>query len=204
MRPTQNWHLDSPPDTDVDVAQDLVELRAPLVGVRRDETGAWSFEGPADSVGDSVVMTLGDVVNAWPHVAVLDDLAPGQVAWWDWSDNGWHIGALVGDAEIPAVDLHEEAWPQELPLETTAVVERAVVTGERPLADVQRDVEGFSFVGPPKDTEPVPEEFMLVRLTDAVRRWPHALGVVAALQPGEGVEWDAEQRHWEGYEFTRG
>ncbi|MCP2259624.1 hypothetical protein LX15_003329 [Streptoalloteichus tenebrarius] len=199
----QNWPLDSPPGIKVAVAQELVELRAPLVNVSRDDEGDWTFRGPGAGDDQVTAMTLADVVNAWPHVASLDELRPGAVALWDWAGNGWQIGFPVSTAPPKAVDLDEDRWPLLGP-DSHAVVERAVVTGERPLTDIQRDEEGFSYVGPEQTAEPNPEDYLLVPLADAVRRWPHSLPVVLALEPGEGVEWHHDAQQWESYRFTRG
>ncbi|GGM42178.1 hypothetical protein GCM10012275_11440 [Longimycelium tulufanense] len=200
----QNWPLESPPETQVEVAQELVELRAPLVIVRRTDEGDWLFDGPGDSSNQVAMMALVDVVNAWPHVGSLDELRSGQLALWDWAGNGWQIGVPVSPEQPPqGVDLDVEKWPGLGP-DATAVVERAVVTGERPLTDIQRDEEGYSFVGPEQPADPKPEDYLLVPLSDAVRRWPHSLPVVLALEPGEGVEWHHDAQHWEGYRFTRG
>ncbi|SHG37030.1 hypothetical protein [Streptoalloteichus hindustanus] len=198
----QNWLLDSPPDTQVVVAQELVELRAPLVNVSRDDEGAWSFRGPGAAGEQTTVLALADVVNAWPHVASLDELRPGAVALWDWSGNGWQIGFPATTDPVRGVDLDEAKWPV-LGEDAHAVVERAVVTGERPLTDIQRDEEGFSYVGPEQAADPTPEDYLLVPLADVVRRWPHSLPVVVALEVGEGVEWRHDAQQWESYRFTR-
>ncbi|KAA2263808.1 hypothetical protein F0L68_09035 [Solihabitans fulvus] len=203
MPALESWNLSSPPDTPTAVAADLVELREPLVRVARAEDGSWSFDGPGAARDLTESLTLGEVVHAWPHVAVLDEIEPGQMAVWDWIDNGWQIGpSEEGDvlAEV-SVDLDPSVFPDGLVAEEPAVVERAVVTGEVLLTDVQRDDEGFSFVGPSQD-ELAPDAFVLIRLADAVRRWPHAFGVVQALEPGEGMEWDPEQLQWEAYRLS--
>jgi hypothetical protein len=196
----EHWKLESPPDTPAEVAVDLVELRQPLVSVARHDEGTWCFDGPGAAREDTERMTLADVLHAWPHVAVLRDVPPGQVAIWDWDDNGWRIGPLPDQEEAVELgtDLDDSLWPEGVAADGVAVVERAVVTGEELLTDVQRDQEGFFFVGP-GDDELEPDAYVRVRLCDAVRRWPHSFGVVRALEPGEGVEWNADEQQWEGY-----
>ncbi|MCP2168852.1 hypothetical protein [Goodfellowiella coeruleoviolacea] len=201
MHSPASWKLASPPETPASIAVDLVELREPLVRVTRTEAGDWCFDGPGEARELVEEITLGDVVRAWPHVAVLRMVQPGETAVWNWAENGWHIAPLSNQAELSCADLADSAWPEDLPAEDPAVVERAVVTGEALLTDVQRDDEGFSFVGPGEDELSV-DAYVLVRLADAVRRWPHSFGVVRALQPGEGVEWDAEELRWDAYRLT--
>ncbi|APU13035.1 MULTISPECIES: hypothetical protein [Actinoalloteichus] len=198
------WKLTTSPTTEVQVAEDVVALRAPLVRVARNEDGVWSFFGPGETDGPTRATTLGGVVDAWPHVAGLSDLRTGTTAVWHWGQHGWAVGGgcTCGQCGEPqAADIDRQVWPDDVPPNRPVLVEKSVLSGQTPLTDL-RGESGNTIVLGPGEQQRQADEMVAIAIVDVVRRWPHTLHALRALQEGRGMEWNAEALNWQEYELV--
>ncbi len=204
MSENTHWKLATSPTTEVQVAEDVVALKAPLVRVDRDEDGTWSFFGPGSDETSTRSTTLGGVVDAWPHVAGLTDLNNGSSAVWHWAQHGWAVGGgcTCGQCSDPvAADLDRQSWPDALPPNRPVLVERRVLSGEVRLSDLRQE-DGNLLVLGPGEQQRTAEEMVAIAIVDVVRRWPHSMHALRALQEGRGMEWNPEALNWQEYELV--
>jgi hypothetical protein len=197
------WKLNASPDTAVRVAHDVIALAAPLVRVSRDAAGNWLFGGPTDPAADVQTTVLSAVVEAWPHVAGLPAMAPGGTAVWLWAEHGWSTGVdckcgRCGDPE-PA-DIDESCWPRQLAPDADTWVELAALEGRVPLSDLRCNEYGVAVSGAGTHQRSEDEVAMLPMIS-VVRRWPHTVLALCALQPGRGMWWRPDALHWQEYEL---
>lgn len=198
-----DWKLDTPPETPVQVALDVIALAAPLVRASRGADGTWLFAGPTDP-GDEIQTTLlSAVVSAWPHVAGVPNLDAGTSATWQWSDHGWSTGLPCDCGNCPdprGHDISAQDWPVELDAEAETWVELAALEGRVPLSDLRRNEFGVAISGPGTHQRSE-DDVTTVPLISIVRRWPHTILALRALQPGRGMRWRPEMLNWQEYEL---
>ena len=195
------WKLNTPPDAEVHVDTDVLALRAPLVRVRRDDAGTWSFTGPAADPRPTKRTVLSAVVGAWPHVSALTDLESGGGAVWSWTKHGWagEFECTCGNCEQPvATDIDRKSWPEELQPHNVVSVEKAALSGEVPLTDIIDTPGGTALLGP-GDHRRTADLMTPVALANVVRRWPHTMQALRSLQKGRGMRWNPENLNWHEY-----
>lgn len=199
----RNWKLDTPPETPVQVAHDVIALAAPLVRASRDADGTWLFAGPVDPGEEVQTTMLSAVVSAWPHVAGVPTLTAGGTAIWQWAEHGWSTGVdcRCGTCTDPhAADIAADDWPVELDAESDTWVELAALEGRVPLSDLRRNEYGVAISGPGTHQRSE-DDVTTVPMISIVRRWPHTILALRALQPGRGMRWRPEVLNWQEYEL---
>ncbi|MBE9375730.1 hypothetical protein IQ251_14850 [Saccharopolyspora sp. HNM0983] len=195
------WKLDSPPDSEVRVDQDVLAMRSPLVRVHRDEAGGWSFDGPGKPPRPFSRTRLSAVVGAWPHVAALSDLAAGRSVIWSWRQHGWtsELVCECGQCEQPEpTDVDRASWPAELQAHSIVSVEQSALSGQAPLSDIIHTPGGIALLAP-GDHRRTSEVMAPVALANVVRRWPHSMQALRALQDGRGMRWNPTGLNWHEY-----
>lgn len=195
------WKLDTPPEAEVRVDEDVLALRAPLVCVYRDSGGAWFFDGPGATPRPSRTTMLSAVVNAWPHVAGLSGLDSGDSAVWSWRRHGWssesdcHCGSCV---QPTPSDLDRNTWPAELNPEGLISVEKVALTGQVELTDIVSTPGGTALLGP-GDHRRTSDLMTRVATANVLRRWPHAMQALRSLNDGRGMRWNISDLNWHEY-----
>jgi hypothetical protein len=195
------WKLGSPPNTEVRVDDEVLTLRAPLVQVRRDGRGEWSFDGPGRAPGSAKRTLLGAVVDAWPHVGALSTLDVGSAAIWSWREHGWsHVSECrCGSCEQPvAADLDRRTWPSDLHPNHIVSVEQAALSGQIGLTEILFRSGGIAFLGP-GDQRRTSDTMTPVAVANVIRRWPHTMQALRSLREGRGLRWDADTLQWREY-----
>lgn len=201
MRHNTEWKLDTQPETEVRVGEDVLALRAPLVRVHRDASGTWSFDGPGTTPRPGKKTLLGAVVGAWPHVAGLSNLDADSVAVWSWQKHGWStdIECPCGECDRPVpADLDRRSWPSELDPDHLVGVEQTALSGQVGLTEIVSTSDGIAFLGPGQYRR-TKEQMTTVALANAIRRWPHTMQALRALTAGRGMRWDANALNWNEY-----
>lgn len=197
MRP---WKLDTPPDTQVQVDEEVLTLRAPLVAAHRDPVGGWVFNGPGANHRTRTTL-LEAVVHAWPHVAGLNDLPPGATATWSWRHHGWtsEAGCRCGSCnQAVPTDIDHSTWPADLDPEALLSVEKSTLTGQTELTDIVATPGGTALLGP-GDHHRTSDQMTHVATANALRRWPHTMQALRALQDARGMRWNPEELNWQEY-----
>lgn len=195
------WKLDTPPDTQVRVAEDVLALRSPLVRVHRDDEGSWSFQGPGTEMDEKNVTSLRSVVEAWPHVAGLSYLEPEKTALWSWEQHGWtgEFECHCGSCEPPvAADLDRHTWPSDLQPNRLVSVEQLALSGQVALANIIATPGGTALLGP-GDQRRTSDEMAPVATANVLRRWPHTMQALRSLREGRGMRWNPEDLNWQEY-----
>ncbi|KEI43324.1 hypothetical protein GU90_16290 [Saccharopolyspora rectivirgula] len=194
------WRLKSPPEEPVQVDRDVLAMRAPLVRVCRDGRGSWAFQGPGQPPKPTQQTTLGAVVGAWPHVAALAGLGHGDAAVWSWRQHGWAAETCeCGNCDPPvASDIDRGSWPAELQPHRLVSVEKAALTGQVPLTDIIDTPDGIALLGP-GDHRRTADLMAPVAMANVIRRWPHTMHALRALQEGRGMRWNPEGLNWHEY-----
>lgn len=196
-----SWKLESPPDTEVRVDQDVLALRAPLVQVHRDDEGVWIFDGPGAVPRPAHTTALGNVVGAWPHVAGLSGLDAGGSAVWSWQRHGWTTDSDCdcGSCVQPApTDLSRDIWPPDLHPHHLVSVERTALTGQVELVDILATPGGTVLLGPGSHRR-TSELMTPVAMANVLRRWPHTMQALRSLHEGRGMRWNTEDLNWHEY-----
>ncbi|QUH00331.1 hypothetical protein HUO13_05405 [Saccharopolyspora erythraea] len=197
----KEWKLKTPPDTEVAVAEDVLGMRVPLVRVRRDGGGGWSFFGPGDEEGPTKRTVLSAVVGAWPHVSALAELEAGSVAVWSWTQHGWtgEFECRCGECQQPvAADLDRKTWPSDLHPHHIVSVEQTALSGQVVLADIISTEGGIALLGPGEHRR-TSEKMTPVAVANVIRRWPHTMHALRALNEGRGMRWNSEGMAWHEY-----
>lgn len=199
--PPRPWKLESPPETQVQVDEEVLTLRAPLVAAHRDTAGGWTFNGPSNGPRSTRTTLLNAVAAAWPHVAGLTGLNPGGTAVWSWRNHGWtgHTECRCGEcAHLAPVDLDRTTWPSELDPESLLSVEKSTLTGQSELTDIVATPGGTAFLGP-GDHHRTSDQMTLVATANVLRRWPHTMHALRALQQKHGMRWNTQDLNWHEY-----
>lgn len=203
MSQKSGWKLSAGPEVTVQVDEDVLALRAPLVRVHRDSGGAWSFDGPGTPPRPARSTLLGAVVDAWPHVAALSDLDNGESAVWSWKQHGWagESRCRCGECETPiARDLDRENWPSDLQPNQIVSVEQRALTGQIELTDIIAPPGGTALLGP-GDYRRTSDQMAPIAVANVIRRWPHTMNALRYIKEGRGLHWDRENMHWEEYKI---
>ena len=196
------WKLGTSPGTAVEVDEDVLALRAPLVRVRRDDEGAWFFDGPGEVPRPSTRTTLGAVVGAWPHVTALSTLDSGDAAIWSWARHGWtsEIECQCGECDQPvAADLDRGTWPSDLRPDRVVSVENTALSGQEPLSDILSTPDGIALLAPGGHHR-TSDQMAPVAMANVIRRWPHTMQALRSLKPNRGMRWNAEALNWAEYQ----
>lgn len=199
--PPRPWKLDTPPETEVQVDEEVLTLRAPLVAAHRDNTGGWSFDGPGNGPRTARTTLLRAVVGAWPHVAGLTGLTNGATAVWSWRLHGWS-----GDndcqcghcAQAVPADLDRNSWPADLDPEALLSVEKVALTGQAELTDIIATPGGTALLGP-GDHHRTSDQMTRIATANVLRRWPHTMHALQALQEERGLRWNTQDLNWHEY-----
>jgi hypothetical protein len=195
------WKLGSPPDTEVRVDEDVLALRAPLVRVHRDGRGKWSFDGPGGAPRPAKKALLAAVVDAWPHVCALSELDIGSGAVWSWQQHGWasEFDCRCGGCRPPvAVDLDRRSWPSDLSPNQLVSVEESALTGRTALVDILATPGGIALLGPGGHRR-TSDLMTPVAMVNVLRRWPHTMQPLRALQDGRCMRWNPDTLNWHEY-----
>ncbi len=188
-------------DTEVQVDEDVLALRAPLVRVHRDEAGRWRFDGPGAPPRPAVTTLLSAVRDAWPHVCALVELEPGTSAVWSWDKHGWagEFECRCGSCEQPvACDLDRRTWPTELHPDHIVSVEQTALAGQVSLTDILSTPGGIALLGPGAQRR-TSDEMAPVALANVIRRWPHTMRALRSVRDGHGMRWNPDQLNWHEY-----
>lgn len=195
-----DWKLKAPPETEVNVDEDVLAMRAPLVRVHRDDTGGWSFDGPGAATASKRTV-LGAVVGAWPHVAALSELDSGGAVIWSWRQHGWasEFECKCGGCEQPvASDIDRRAWPADLEPQSIVSVEQAALSGQVTLSDILHTPGGIALLGPGEHHRTA-DMMTPVAVANVIRRWPHCMQALRSLKDGRGMRWNPEALNWHEY-----
>lgn len=204
ISPRARWKLSSPPDTEVRVDADVLALRAPLVRVHRDNHGVWSFDGPGEAPRPAKRAMLRAVVDAWPHVSALSELDSGTAVVWSWRQHGWahEFVCKCGGCEQPvAVDLDRRTWPQDLWPNQLVSVEESALSGRVALVDILATPGGIALLGPGGHRR-TSDLMTPVAVVNVIRRWPHTMQPLRALQDGRGMRWNQDTLCWHEYQLA--
>jgi hypothetical protein len=195
------WKFATPPETGVQVDENVLALQAPLVRVHRDPQGGWYFDGPGEPPRPSRTTRFDAVVQAWPHVACLSHVDPGGLAVWSWVQHSWVVEGQCqcGDCERPrATDLDSTTWPSQMNPEDLVSVDSAALTGQVELVEMRASEGRASFHGPGDGAA----QMTPVALANVFRRWPYAMAAYRALSDGRAMYWNSDDLHWSEYVLT--
>lgn len=198
------WKLSSPPDAEARVDKDVLALRAPLVRVHRDGLGAWSFDGPGATPRPAKTVLLREVVDAWPHVSALSELDSDAAVVWSWQQHGWvrEFVCGCGRCDQPvATDLDRRSWPSDLWPNQLVSVEESALSGRVALVDILATPGGIAFLGPGMHRR-TSDLMTPVAVANVIRRWPHTMQALRALQDGRGMRWNPDTLYWHEYRIA--
>lgn len=195
------WKLQSPPETPVNLDENVLAMHSPLVRVRCEQDGSWTCVGPQPNTVEPAKTSLSAVVSAWPHVAGLSALTRGGCVVWSWRQQGWaeEDGCQCGQCETPvATDIDRSVWPEDLQAHSIVSVENVALTGQTPLTDILHTSGGIALLGE-GDHRRTSDLMSPVAMANAVRRWPHIVRALRMLGESRGMRWDFDELKWHEY-----